>query len=97
MADLTTLQNDAAARICERYPQVSRKEFRGDITLTIAAEDLVEVMTYAKEGCGFDMLTCVSSVDNLGEEPRFEVNYTITHAETGANLLVRCPVRRMGY
>lgn len=38
------------------------------------------------------MLVCVSSVDNLGQEPRFEVNYTITQAETGANLLVRCPV-----
>ena len=92
MADLTTLQTEAANRLCARYPQIGRKEFRGDITLTIAPADLVEVMTYAKEGCGFDMLTCVSSVDNLGQEPRFEVNYTITQAETGANLLVRTPV-----
>ncbi len=92
MADITTLQNTAADKLCARYPRVSRKEFRGDITLTVPAEDLVEVMTYAKEGCGFDMLVCVSSVDNLGEEPRYEVNYTITQAETGANLLVRCPV-----
>ncbi len=49
-------------------------------------------MRYAKDACGFDMLVCVSSVDNLGQEPRFEVNYTITQAETGANLLVRTPV-----
>ena len=28
----------------------------------------------------------------ISEEPRFEVNYTITQAETGANLLVRTPV-----
>ncbi len=92
MADLTTLQNKAADAICARYPQVGRKEFRGDITLTVAPADLVGVMSYAKEACGFDMLLCVSSVDNLGQEPRFEVNYTITQAETGANLLVRTPV-----
>ncbi len=92
MADLTTLQQQAAERICARYPQVSRKEFRGDITLTIAPADLADVMLYAKDSCGFDMLVCVSSVDNLGEEPRYEVNYTITQAETGVNLLVRCPV-----
>jgi len=92
MADLTILQNKAADAICARYPQVGRKEFRGDITLTVAAADLEAVMRYAKEACGFDMLLCVSSVDNLGQEPRFEVNYTITQAETGVNLLVRTPV-----
>lgn len=89
---LTELQQAAADRICARFPKVSRKEFRGDTTLTIPAEILEDAMRYAKEACGFDMLVCVSSVDHLGEEPRFEVNYTITQAETGANLLVRCPV-----
>ncbi len=92
MANLTQLQNEAAERICTRFPQISRKEFRGDITLTVPAAILTEAMAYAKEACGFDMLVCVSAVDNLGQEPRFETNYTITQAETGANLLVRCPV-----
>lgn len=92
MADLTTLQKEAADRICARYPQIGRKEFRGDITLTIAPADLLGAMTYARDACGFDMLICVSAVDNLGQEPRFETNYTISQAETGANLLVRCPV-----
>ena len=92
MSKLTPLQNSAAERICTRFPQVSRNEFRGDITLTVAPADLAEIMNFAKESCGFDMLVCVSSVDNLGQEPRYEVNYTITQAESGANLLVRCPV-----
>lgn len=92
MSKLTPLQSSAAERICTRFPQVSRNEFRGDITLTVAPADLAEVMNFAKESCGFDMLVCVSSVDNLGQEPRYEVNYTITQAESGANLLVRCPV-----
>ena len=90
--NLSELQKAAADKICARFPQVSSKEFRGDITLTIAPEILTQAMRYAKDACGFDMLVCVSSVDHLGEEPRFEVNYTITQAETGANLLVRTPV-----
>ena len=89
---LSELQTAAADKICARFPQITRKEFRGDITLTIAPEILEQAMSYAKTACGFDMLVCVSSVDHLGEEPRFEVNYTITQAETGANLLVRTPV-----
>ena len=64
MANLTQLQNEAAERICTRFPQISRKEFRGDITLTVPAAILTEAMAYAKEACGFDMLVCVSAVDN---------------------------------
>ena len=89
---LSELQKAAADKICARFPQITTKEFRGDITLTIDPEILTQAMRYAKDACGFDMLVCVSSVDNLGQEPRFEVNYTITQAETGANLLVRTPV-----
>ena len=89
---LSERQNAAADTICARFPRVARKEFRGDVTLTVQPDDLLAVMRYAREACGFDMLLCVSSVDNLGCEPRFETNYTITQAETGANLLVRCPV-----
>lgn len=92
MSDLLSLQKAAADKICARFASVTCKEFRGDITLTIPAADLVAAMTFARQTCGFDMLLCVSSVDNLGQAPRFEVNYTITQAETGANLLVRVPV-----
>lgn len=82
----------ATARICERFPQITAHEFRGDTTLTIPRDILVNAMQFARDACGFDMLLCVSSVDHLGSEPRFEVNYTITQAESGANLLVRTPV-----
>lgn len=92
MSDLLSLQQAAADKICARFSGITAKTFRGDITLTIPADTLVDAMGYARDVCGFDMLLCVSSVDNMGQEPRFEVNYTITQAETGANLLVRVPV-----
>ena len=90
--ETTTPSAEAAAKICAKFPAISAHEFRGDTTLTIPRETLLQAMRYAKEACGFDMLLCVSSVDHLGSEPRYEVNYTITQAETGANLLVRTPL-----
>lgn len=92
MSDLLSLQQAAADKICARFSGITAGTFRGDITLTIPADTLVDAMRYARDVCGFDMLLCVSSVDNMGQEPRFEVNYTITQAETGVNLLVRVPV-----
>lgn len=81
----------AADRICARFSGISAHDFRGDTTLTIPRDILVDAMRFARDACGFDMLLCVSSVDHLGSDPRFEVNYTITQAETGVNLLVRTP------
>lgn len=85
-------QKAATDQLSQRFPQSRHQEFRGDTTFTVEPSELYEFMRYAKEACDFDMLLCVSSVDNLGQEPRFEVNYTLTQAETGANLLVRSPV-----
>ena len=86
---LSELQKAAADKICKRFPQITAKEFRGDITLTIAPEILEQAMNYAKNSCGFDMLVCVSSVDHLGEEPRFEVNYKIGRASCRERVSVR--------
>ena len=44
MTTLSDLQKTAAENICARFPQVSRKEFRGDFTLTVQPDDLTDVM-----------------------------------------------------
>ncbi len=84
-----TAAEDAVKKIRNRYPWVEVTTFRTDQILTVPKERLTDVMRYAKEACGFDMLLNVTGVDRMGEEPRFEVNYMITQAETGANLMVR--------
>lgn len=90
-ADQFKIKTELLERLHGRFPEVRQQEFRGDTMLTVAAETLPEVMRYLKDACGFDMLLCVSAVDHLGEDPRYEVHYTITQAETGVNLLVRVP------
>jgi NADH-quinone oxidoreductase subunit C len=52
-------------------------EFRGQTGVTVARENIVAVCQFLKAECGFDMLTDLAGVDNYGEEPRFEVDYTL--------------------
>jgi len=52
-------------------------EFRGEFTITVAREQIVEICRYLKTECGFDMLTDLSGVDNYGDEPRYEVDYLL--------------------
>ena len=57
-------------------------EFRGEITVTVSLEKIVDVCRFLKADCTFDVLTDLSGVDNYGEDPRFEVDYqlySLTH------------------
>jgi NADH-quinone oxidoreductase subunit C len=52
-------------------------EFRGETTFTIRATDLREVAKFCKDELSFDYLLDITSVDNFGEEPRFEIVYEL--------------------
>ena len=52
-----------------------RTEFRGETSLTIAASDVREIAKFCKDELAFDYLLDVTSIDNFGEEPRFEIAY----------------------
>jgi NADH-quinone oxidoreductase subunit C len=49
----------------------------GDATVSVAAARLVELFRFLRDDadCAFEMLTDLTVVDRLGEEPRFEVVY----------------------
>jgi NADH-quinone oxidoreductase subunit C len=49
----------------------------GDATAQIAAARLIELLRFLRDDadCAFEMLTDLTVVDRLGEEPRFEVVY----------------------
>jgi NADH-quinone oxidoreductase subunit C len=55
----------------------ARVEFRGESTFTILAADLREVAKFCRDDLSFDYLIDISSVDNFGEEPRFEIVYEL--------------------
>ena len=53
----------------------SKTEFRAETTLTIAASDLREIAKFCRDELSFDYLIDITSIDNYGEEPRFEIVY----------------------
>src|SRR5438105_10264707 len=55
----------------------SRIEFRGETTFSIQPEDLHEVAKFCRDELSFDCLIDISSIDNFGDEPRFEIVYEL--------------------
>ncbi len=67
-------------RLKKAFPKVAAEaiEFRGEWTLPILDSGrIVEVCQFAKTELGFDYLVDISSVDNYGEDPRFEIVYEL--------------------
>ena len=53
-------------------------EFRGEITVVVAdVQRMAEVCEFAKSELGFNYLVDLSSVDNYGDDPRFELVYEL--------------------
>src|SRR2546429_5515530 len=54
-----------------------KTEFRGETTYTIAASDLRAIAKFCRDELSFDYLIDITSIDNFGEEPRFEIVYEL--------------------
>jgi NADH-quinone oxidoreductase subunit C len=54
-----------------------KTEFRGETTCTITASDLREIAKFCRDELSFDYLIDITSIDNFGEEPRFEIVYEL--------------------
>jgi NADH-quinone oxidoreductase subunit C len=54
-----------------------KTEFRGETTFRLLPADLREVAQFCRDELSFDYLIDISSVDNFGEEPRFEIVYEL--------------------
>ena len=52
-------------------------EFRGETTIVIDRRDLRELAQSCRDDLSFDYLLDITSVDNFGNEPRFEVVYEL--------------------
>ncbi|MCX6967389.1 MAG: NADH-quinone oxidoreductase subunit C [Verrucomicrobia bacterium] len=68
---------DAIAALEKQFPILAKKEFRNETTLTVESGRIAEVCAFAKNELGFNSLANLCSVDNFGNEPRFEVVYDL--------------------
>jgi NADH-quinone oxidoreductase subunit C len=51
--------------------------FRSETTWVVKCDQLIALMQSLKKEDGFDYLVDISSIDNMGDEPRFEVVYEL--------------------
>src|SRR6266699_3533625 len=54
-----------------------KTEFRGETTYTILPADLREVAKFSRHDLSFDYLIDITSIDNFGDDPRFEIVYEL--------------------
>ena len=70
----------------------NKTEFRGETTYTISQSDLREVTKFCRDELSFDYLIDITSIDNFGEEPRFEIVYELYSMRLAAHLRLRLRV-----
>ena len=70
----------------------NKTEFRGETTYTIAANDLREIAQLCRDELSFDYLLDITSIDNFGEEPRFEIVYHLYSMPNGVHLRLKLKV-----
>jgi len=74
-------------------PKIQEKtEFRGETTYTISPSDLREITKFCRDELSFDYLIDITSIDNFGEEPRFEIVYELYSMALGIHLRLKLRV-----
>src|SRR5262245_52426100 len=86
--------SDISAALEAKFPALAatKKEFRGEVTYSAPKAEVHGILAYAKSDLDFDFLTDVSSVDNFGEEPRFEMVYELSSLKHHQHLRLKTTV-----
>jgi len=69
-----------------------KTEFRGETSFMILAGDLREIAKFCRDELSFDYLLDITSIDNYGEEPRFEMVYHLYSMSHTAQLRLKLKV-----
>ena len=69
-----------------------KTEFRDETSFTIAAAHLREIMKFCRNELSLDYLLDITSIDNFGEEPRFEIVYHLYSMPHGIHLRLKLKV-----
>ncbi len=69
-----------------------RTEFRGETSFTISPADLRDVANFCRADLSFDYLLDITSTDNFGDEPRFELIYHLYSMRHGVHMRLKLRV-----
>lgn len=71
---------------------LKKNEFRGETTLTVTLDSLHDILSSCLHDHGYDYLIDISSVDNFGDEPRFELVYELYSMVSHEHLRIKTTV-----
>lgn len=86
-----TMRKDAAA-LAAKFTVTGQTEFRGELSVTVTREQFREIAEFLKNSLGYTYLIDISSIDNAGQEPRFEMVYEFQQFERGDHLRIKYTV-----
>lgn len=67
-------------------------EYRGQRSVSVAKDSIVEIATHLRDAAGFTMLTDLTCVDYLGRETRFTVVYNLYSFKDNARIRLKAEV-----
>ena len=70
----------------------NKTEFRNETTYAIAASDIRDIAKFCRDDLSFDYFLDITSIDNFGEEPRFEIVYHLYSMPHGTHLRLKLRV-----
>src|ERR1700736_4970139 len=70
----------------------TKTEFRGETTYTISTENLREVARLCRDDLSFDYLIDITSIDNAGQEPRFDIVYELYSLTLAVHLRLKLKI-----
>jgi NADH-quinone oxidoreductase subunit C len=88
--------NPVVQRLREFAPEAIKaiQDFRGEVTISVVAQDLRRVCEFLREspGLSFRFLSDLTAVDHYPNEPRFELVYHPFSIENSSRLRLKTPV-----
>lgn len=85
--DITAIRKEfGRSKLLEGY------EFRGEHTALVTIDALREILKYCRRQLDYAFLVDLSSVDNMGEDPRFEVVYELATVDDSKHLRIKARV-----
>jgi len=86
--------NRAVVKLKECFADalLEAKEFRGEVTVTVKKEIILEVLKCLRDDLRYNFLTDVTAVDYLGQEPRFMVVYHLMSIPNKDRIRIKAPL-----
>jgi NADH-quinone oxidoreductase subunit C len=87
--------NRAVLKLKEKFAAsiIEVVEFRGEVTVTVAKDAIIEILSFLKQSLQFNQLTDLTAVDYQGKkEDRFMVVYQLLSIPNKDRLRIKTPV-----